>query len=202
MKISSPNTLSVIAALLALIASATAQAAEPQQPEPVATAEAIPSAETTPQVPITVSPLSANVFLTNGSNLIGTLTSSTDLTMKTSFGDANIPLSEVAGIKMASEDNAVTTVVLHNGDSVTGATELERIELQTEWGEAVVNAASVISILFAQDLQWISEDSVAGTRWRLTGGQKPAAAKPAAAKAPAPRPAARPTSMLPYYYGQ
>jgi len=200
MKISGlTNGLPVIAAL-ALTASVIVQGAEPRQPGPVATAEAIPSAETTAKVPITVSPLSATLSLTNGTDLTGALTSSTELAMKTSFGEVSIPLSEVAGIKMASEGNATTTVVLHNGDSVTGATELETMELQTEWGKAEVNCPSIISILFAQDMQWVSDKGVAGERWVLTQKPKPDTAKAAAANAAASSRSTQPNSR--YYYGR
>jgi len=196
-----------LVAVLALIASVIVLAAEARGAEPVATAEAVPSTEATPKLPITVSPLSATVSLTNGTNLAGALVSSTELKMKSSFGEVSIPLSEVAGIKMASDGNATTTVVLHNGDSVTGATQLDIMELQTEWGKAEINCPSIVSILFAQDLQWASDEGVAGTRWRLTKTAKPeaanaATANAATANAAAASPARQPNSRLQYYYGR
>jgi hypothetical protein len=142
-------------------------------------------------------PLAAIVQLNVGTTqLRGSLLSSTDLQMKSSFGEVTIPLSEVAGIKLASEGNATTTVVLHNGDSVTGACDLPRVELQTEWGTATINGSAVNSILFAQGMAWVSEEGLSGTRWALMEkpeggegeeedggeGEGDSAAKPAAAK--------------------
>jgi hypothetical protein len=74
----------------------------------------------------------------------------------------------VAGIKLASEQNPTTTVVMHNGDSITGATEMDRLELQTEWGKAEINGTAIDSVLFAQGLEWESEIGLNGTRWKLT----------------------------------
>ena len=112
-------------------------------------------------------PLAVTVGLTNGTEIRGTLADSTELPMRTSFGSASIPLAEVAGIRLASEGNATTTVVLHNGDTITGATELNKIVVDTEWGKAEVNGDSLGSILFAQGLKWTSASGLNGVRWSL-----------------------------------
>lgn len=127
-------------------------------------------------------PLAVTVGLTNGTDIRGTLADSTELPMRTSFGSASIPLAEVAGIRLASEGNATTTVVLHNGDTITGATELNKIVVDTEWGKAEVNGDSIGSILFAQGLKWTSASGLNGVRWSLvsssTGkGQAPNSAR-------------------------
>lgn len=87
--------------------------------------------------------------------------------MKTAFGELTIPLSEVAGIKLASEGNTSTTVVMHNGDSVTGAWDFDHIELRTEWGMATIDGTAINSLLFAQGMAWVSEGGVSGKRWKL-----------------------------------
>lgn len=134
--------------------------------QPVARAEPVAEAGLKP-IPAT-EPLSVTVQLVFGNTeLRGTLLSSTDLAMKTSFGDVTIPLSEVAGVKLASQGNASTTVVMHNGDSITGAWDLERLEVQTEWGLAIIDGTAVNSILFAQGMAWVSEQGLSGTRWAL-----------------------------------
>jgi hypothetical protein len=109
--------------------------------------------------------------------------------MKTSFGTTNLPLSTVAGIKMAQEGNAVTTVVLHNGDNLTGAVQLDLVVIQTEWGRAEINGNHIASILFTPGLKWASETGLNGMRWRLTA-EEPPKATPAAPTLPGqpPRP--------------
>ena len=79
-------------------------------------------------------PQSVTVALLDGMKLSGELTEVDQWTMKTSFGTTNLPLSTVAGMRMAHEGNAMTTVVLHNGDNLTGAVTLDQVVIQTEWG--------------------------------------------------------------------
>jgi hypothetical protein len=93
--------------------------------------------------------------------------------MKTSFGTTNLPLSTVAGMRMAHEGNAVTTVVLHNGDNLTGAVTLDLVVIQTEWGRAEINGNHVASILFTPGLKWTSETGLNGMRWRLVTDEPP-----------------------------
>jgi hypothetical protein len=112
-------------------------------------------------------PLSATLYLVSGTKLEGTLLSATELTMKTSFGEASIPLNEVAGIRLAEAGNGTTTVILHNGDSITGGTELEKLDIVTEWGQAEVNGANISSILFTQGLKWETATGFSGSRWTL-----------------------------------
>ena len=125
-------------------------------------------------------PLIVRIQLSNSQELRGTLQQTTTLQMKTSFGPITIPLNEVVAIKMAQEGNATTTVALHNGDSVTGAIEIDMFALETEWGKAEVNAPHINSIMFTEGMKWVSETGVNGPRWKLTQ----VVDKPAAATAP------------------
>jgi len=126
-------------------------------------AKAVPSSDS-----LASRPLSATITLANQSVIRGTLTDTTDVEMKTSFGEVTIPLSEVAGIRFASAKDSITTVVMLNGDSVTGATDVKRLVVETEWGAAQVNGASVASIMLVPSLQWSSVAGLNGKRWYLT----------------------------------
>ena len=112
-------------------------------------------------------PLSIAVDLISGTNLSGTLTDAVSLDMRTSFGTASIPLSEVAGIRFASADNASTTVVMLNGDSITGATDVKLVTVETEWGTASINGQNISSLLFVPGLAWNPADGLNGKRWSL-----------------------------------
>jgi hypothetical protein len=118
--------------------------------------------------PASTSPLIVTVQLL-GSNapLRGELISTPQLSVTTSFGDVSVPLSEVAGIKVASANNPTTTIVLHNGDSITGACEVGRIDLKTEWGRAEVQGTSINTILFVEGVSWIADEALGGKRWQL-----------------------------------
>ncbi|MCC9657434.1 hypothetical protein [Rhodopirellula halodulae] len=113
-------------------------------------------------------PLSVTVELVNDSQIEGTLTDTTQLQMQTSFGTASIPLAEVAGIRFASANDATTTVVMLNGDSITGATDVKLITVETEWGTASINGPSIASLMFVPGLTWNPSDGLNGKRWSLT----------------------------------
>ncbi|MFG0288944.1 MAG: hypothetical protein ACF8CQ_12250 [Rhodopirellula sp. JB044] len=132
--------------------------AEPTEAKPISPAKASP----------TVRPLSVTVGLVTKNTIEGTLTDTTQLQMQTSFGTASIPLSEVAGVRFASADDATTTVVMLNGDSITGATDVKLITVETEWGTASINGPSIASIMFVPGLTWNSQSGLNGKRWTLS----------------------------------
>ncbi len=119
-------------------------------------------------------PLTVSAEVVGDVKFTGTLVDSSSLQMKTAFGEAQIPLTEVAGVRFASGDDTSTTVVMLNGDSITGATETKFVTIETEWGSAKINGSSLTSLLFVPGLQWQSSTSINGKRWSLIEG-KPAA---------------------------
>jgi hypothetical protein len=112
-------------------------------------------------------PLTVAAELVGDTKITGTLVDSAALDMKTSFGTAQIPLSEIAGVRFATGDETSTTVVMLNGDSITGATETKFITVETEWGSAKINGSSLVSMLFVPGLQWESSNGLNGKRWTL-----------------------------------
>lgn len=191
------KSLPVVAVLVAATLTnvqVTAQEAkaEPVKAEPVKAqpAKATPAAIGTPNVRA----LTVTVDLISKTKLEGTLTDTTQLQMKSSFGAVDIPLSEVAGIKFASADDPSTTVVMLNGDSITGATDVQLITVETEWGTARINGTSIGSILFVPGLSWNSQSGLNGTRWNLNETKQ----KEVAATNPPPATAnGRPTNSRP-----
>ncbi len=130
-----------------------------------------------------VRPLSINVDLLSSTKISGTLTDATSLEMRTAFGVANIPLSEVAGIRFASADNASTTVVMLNGDSITGATDIKLMTVETEWGVATINGQNIASVLFVPGLAWNPQSGLNGKRWNLANAKTEPKPVPAPAAA-------------------
>jgi hypothetical protein len=113
--------------------------------------------------------------------LTGALTDSTILNLKTAFGEASIPLSEVAGVRFPSGQDTSTTLVMLNGDSITGASDVKAITVETEWGSAKVNGENISSMMFVPGLEWQSANGLNGARWTLTEAK----AKPAPGVNPA-----------------
>ncbi len=181
---------------LSLILSSLAGPSLAQDTTPTAVPTAVPvsttpssssSSPTISRSSTTVSrklqPQSVTISLLDGMKLQGELTEVDQWTMKTSFGTTNLPLSTVAGMRMAQEGSSMTTVVLHNGDNLTGAVQLDQVVIQTEWGRAEINGNHIASILFTPGLKWSSETGLNGMRWRLVADE-PGRATPAAPGAP------------------
>ena len=157
------RSLLSFALLVAFAVPTIAQDSRPKEPPKATPTQAAEPKEATPEV----RPLSVTVDLSVKGSLEGTLTDTTQLQMQTSFGTASIPLSEVAGVKFASAADATTTVVMLNGDSITGATDVKLITVETEWGTASINGPSIASMMFVPGLQWSESTGLNGPRWGL-----------------------------------
>lgn len=194
MKTHRPTPLLLLVTIVAgLSMPGRTEAQETPKAEPVtaesAKAEPTKAKPASPATPA-VRPLSVTVGLVSGAAIEGTLTDTTQLQMQTSFGTASIPLSEVAGVRFASADEATTTVVMLNGDSITGATDVKLITVETEWGTASINGPSMASIMFIPGLKWNPQSGLNGKRWSLSDDTEetpPPAATSVATPAPAPR---------------
>src|SRR5438046_808414 len=110
---------------LGLIWTSIAGAALAQDTSPTAVPTAVPVSatpttstsspiitRTSTAVTRKLQPQSVTIALLDGMKLQGELTEVDQWTMKTSFGSTNLPLSTVAGMRMAQEGSAMTTVVL------------------------------------------------------------------------------------------
>ncbi len=107
-----------------------------------------PKASGTPmdRVNAKVRPLNATIDLETGATISGTLVEVDVLNIKTAFGEAAPPLAEIAGIRFPQGDDVSTTVAMLNGDSITGATDVKMVVVDTDWGQARINGSSIRSI--------------------------------------------------------
>ena len=162
-----------------------AQEAETAVAVPVAPAAAPALATPAEKVEARTRPLNVRADLNVGVSITGTLTEADVLVMKTAFGEAQIPLSEVAGIRFASGEDVTTTVVMINGDSITGATDVKSITIDTDWGSAKINGSAIQSLMLVPNLKWISNSGISGKRWSLVDEKAaPSATQNAPAMAP------------------
>ncbi len=118
--------------------------------------------------PSNLRPRTVAADLLSDTKITGTLVDATALQIKTAFGEAQIPLTEIAGVRFAVGQDNSTTVVMLNGDSISGATDLKSLVVETEWGTAKINGQSLVSLLFVPGLQWESTTGLNGKRWGLT----------------------------------
>ncbi len=117
--------------------------------------------------------ITVSVSLVDDSTVItGTLTETTSLSIKTAFGLAELPLNEVAGVRFPRGDDTSTTVVMLNGDSITGATDLKFAQVETTWGSAKINGQNIASMMMVPGLVWQSADVLGSKRWQLIEGPR------------------------------
>ena len=133
-----------------------------QEKEAIATAVKSPAASIPKSGPLTVT-----VEMIGGQKISGTLTEVTMLPIRTGFGAVEVPLAQVAGVKLASAEDPSTTVIMKDGDSITGATDLKSILVDTEWGSAKINGSAITSMLLLPDLKWTASIGLSGKRWSL-----------------------------------
>ncbi|MEM7478364.1 MAG: hypothetical protein AAF483_25560 [Planctomycetota bacterium] len=145
----------------------------------IAVAEAVAEPEETPAAATSaIRPLTVAAGLVDDTMLTGTLMDSTSLSIKTAFGEASIPLGEVAGIRFPIGEDTSTTVVMLNGDSITGATEMKFVSVETTWGSAKINGQSIATMLFVPGLKWTSMEALGGKRWTLVESTTSSTAQP------------------------
>lgn len=190
----------VAAAAIAAISLSSAAYAQETEAKEVAKEVAKPVARAV-ATPDKARPLSVNIDLLSETKIAGTLTDATMLEMRTAFGVANIPLSEVAGIRFASSDNAFTTVVMLNGDSITGATDIKLMTVETEWGVATINGQNISSVLFVPGLAWNPQSGLNGKRWNLANTKTEKKSEPTTASN-APATQTRSGNVAPQYPSQ
>lgn len=144
-----------------------AQEDEVAEATPATTSILAPS-DSTPSMSSSIRPITVSVSLVDENTLMtGTLIDSNTLSIKTAFGLAELPLTEVAGVRFPRGEDTATTVVMLNGDSITGATDLKFVSIETTWGSAKINGQSISSMLFVPGLAWQPSDVLGSRRWQL-----------------------------------
>lgn len=108
------------------------------------------------------------IKLRGNMELSGTPIDLETITVNSLFGEAKLPLHTVAGVRFAQTADEQTTVVLQNGDVITGELGMDSLKLVAEWGQASVNIDHIETIVFRSDLAWTPVNTGSGTRWRLT----------------------------------
>jgi hypothetical protein len=124
--------------------------------------------EDIPRGPVPETAGKMKLSLREGLELEGTPVEVEALKVNSLFGEASIPLHTIAGIRFAQAAGEQTTIVLQNGDVLTGEVGLQEIKFIADWGEAKVAISHLTSIVFREDLAWTGVSTPSGQRWRLT----------------------------------
>lgn len=140
-----------------------------------------------------VSDGSMNLKLKKGLDLKGTPLNLESVKMTSIIGEIDIPLHTIAGIKFPEKSGDQHTLVLHNGDSLTGDVQLSSVKIVSQWGEALVNTSELTYVVFGDDLRWSNDAGTGKGRWRLSRPPAtPAVQRPVTAAA---RSSTRPTRV-------
>lgn len=107
------------------------------------------------------------IQLKEGMTLEGSPVDVESLKMASLFGEAVIPLHTIAGIRFSQKPTEQSTVVLLNGDALTGEVNITELKCVAEWGTAAVNVSHIVSVVFRPDLTWSSVPTPNGDRWQL-----------------------------------
>ncbi|MCU0721949.1 MAG: hypothetical protein MUC83_19730 [Pirellula sp.] len=146
--------------------AAPATVAVPDSPKISIPAAQVPPANALNK-PAKSGPVTVTIELINGQRITGSLTDLGAIPVRASWGPAEIPVPEVAGVKFATSDDPTTTIIMNNGDSITVATDLKSVSVDTEWGQAKINGPAMLSMLFIPDLKWTASMGLNGKRWSL-----------------------------------
>ena len=110
------------------------------------------------------------IRLSDTKRMAGKVEGLTEFKLKTAIGEINVPMSEVAGIKLHTSSDDKAVVMLNNGDSITGIPSLTGVELLTDWGKAEIDPEYIQSITSTSGAKFRQESSDFGVRWTLNTG--------------------------------
>lgn len=110
------------------------------------------------------------IRLSDVKSLAGELDEISEITMTTKFGDVTIPMEQIAGIKLHTDEDDSAVVVMVDGDVLTGVPSLPMLQLSTDWGKAEINPEAVQSITTTSNSKFSRQDTDFGTRWTLKTG--------------------------------
>lgn len=110
------------------------------------------------------------VRLSDVKSLAGELDEISEITMTTKFGDVTIPMEQIAGIKLHTDEDDSAVVVMVDGDVLTGVPSLPTLQLSTDWGKAEINPEAVQSITTTSNSKFSRQNTDFGTRWTLKTG--------------------------------
>lgn len=108
--------------------------------------------------------------ITDESTIAGSVVDMTSIELVTNFGNVELTLDQIAGVRFRADGNDAAVVFLNNGDSITGTPTLGVVNVQTFWGLAEVNAANIRSMSVSPTATYVQETTDFGPRWTLKMG--------------------------------
>ena len=88
----------------------------------------------------------------------------------TGFGDVQVPLDKIDGIRLNALEDGSAVMAFKNGDVLTGELHLSDLKLKTSWGFATVNIAYIGQISTTKGASFSSSTSNGKTTWSFSRG--------------------------------
>lgn len=87
-----------------------------------------------------------HVHLRDGSTLIGKIGDGEELTMNSQFGEISVPARKIAVLQFA-EDPKATSVIMQNGDRLTGELTLNKFKFTADWGAVQIESKFILGLV-------------------------------------------------------
>lgn len=107
--------------------------------------------------------------LKDGSRLVGKLVGLETLKLKASFGEIDVPVDSIQGLKLHESDrpteNAAVsaTVLFKNGDVLTAEPLIASLKLETSWGDTAIAGKHLESLVTTSEkVAWVFDG-----KWRI-----------------------------------
>ncbi len=88
----------------------------------------------------------------------------------TGFGDVQVPLDKIDGIRLNAMEDGSAVMAFKNGDILTGVLHVSDLKLRTSWGFATVNIAYISQISTTKGASFSSSKVNGKTTWSFTRG--------------------------------
>lgn len=90
----------------------------------------------------------------------------------TGFGDVEVPLDKIDGIRLNAMEDGSAVMAFKNGDILTGILHVSDLKLKTSWGFATVNIAYIDQISTTQGASFSSSKAGGKTVWSFSRGNE------------------------------
>lgn len=110
------------------------------------------------------------IRLSDVKSIAGELKDLESISMTCKFGEVTIPLEQIAGIQMHTDENNSAVIIFNDGDALTGVPNIPTLTLMTDWGKAEVLPEAIKSITTTANSKFTRKNTDFGTRWMLKTG--------------------------------
>lgn len=131
--------------------------------------------------------LNVVVQITGNAELKGAVTGLNQLKLTTKFGPVTIPLGEIEGAKMHSDEKDACVVAFKNGDIITGQLALDKVSIATAWGDANIRIENIETLLINAKGSFFKDSANGKTVWRFSETRPVASPQRRTSQAPSAR---------------